>query len=75
MAYLQARRDFLKIATTGVSASVLIPGSLGALGDQALKGEDKFIRSICEMCSSRCPMEARVVNGKTVLIQGNSFSK
>ncbi len=75
MAYLQARRDFLKIATTGVSASVLIPGSLGALGDVALKGEDKFIRSVCEMCSSRCPMEARVVNGKTVLIQGNSFSK
>ena len=73
MAYLQARRDFLKISTTGVSASVLIPGSLGALGDVALKGEDKFIRSICEMCSSRCPMEARVVNGKTVLIQGNSF--
>ena len=75
MAYLQARRDFLKIATTGVSASVLIPGSLGALGNVALKGEDKFIRSVCEMCSSRCPMEARVVNGKTVLIQGNSFAK
>jgi thiosulfate reductase/polysulfide reductase chain A len=75
MAYFQARRDFLKVVTTGASATVLIPGSLGALGDMALKGEDKFIRSICEMCSSRCPMEARVVNGKTVLIQGNAFSK
>ena len=75
MAYFQARRDFLKIATTGISATVVIPGSLGAWGEMALKGEDKFIRSICEMCSSRCPMEARVVNGKTVLIQGNPFSK
>lgn len=75
MAYFQARRDFLKVVTTGASATVLIPGSLGALGDMALKGEDKFIRSICESCSSRCPMEARVVNGKTVLIQGNAFSK
>ena len=75
MAYFQARRDFLKAVTTGASATVLIPGSLGALGDMALKGEDKFIRSICEMCSSRCPMEARVVNGKTVLIQGNAFAK
>ncbi|MBP1682210.1 MAG: polysulfide reductase-like protein, subunit [Proteobacteria bacterium] len=75
MAYFQARRDFLKLATTGASATVVIPGSLGALGDVALRGEDKFIRSICEMCSSRCPMEARVVNGKTVLIQGNAFAK
>lgn len=75
MAYLQARRDFLKLATTGATATVLIPGSLGALGEVALRGEDKFVRSICEMCSSRCPMEARVINGKTVQLQGNAFAK
>lgn len=75
MAYLQARRDFLQRVTTGATATVLIPGSLGALADMTLKGEDKFIRSICEMCSSRCPMEARVINGKTVLLQGNAFAK
>jgi len=74
MEYIQTRRNFLKVATTSATASVFLPGSLGALGDIALKGEDKFVRSICEMCSSRCPMEARVINGKTVLLQGNSFS-
>ncbi len=75
MDYIQARRDFLKVATTSATASVFLPGSLGALGEIALKSEDKFIRSICEMCSSRCPMEARVINGKTVLLQGNAFVK
>lgn len=75
MDYSQTRRDFLKAAASGATASVFLPGSLGALGEVALKGDDKFIRSICEMCSSRCPMEARVVNGKTVLLQGNSFAK
>lgn len=75
MDYIQARRDFLKVATTSATASVFLPGSLGALGEVALKSEDKFIRSICEMCSSRCPMEARVINGKTVLLQGNAFVK
>lgn len=48
MAYLQARRDFLKLATTGASATVLIPGSLGALGDVALKEKinlsDPFVK-------------------------------
>ena len=75
MAYIQGRRDFLKIATSSATATIFLPGSLGALGEVVLKSEDKFIRSICEMCSSRCPMEARVVNGKTVLLQGNAFSK
>lgn len=71
MPNFQSRRDFLKIAAT----TALIPGSLGALGEGVLKGEDTFIRSICEMCSSRCLMEARVVNGKSVLLQGNAYAK
>lgn len=75
MDYIQARRDFLKVATTSATASMFLPGSLGALGEVVLRGEDKFVRSLCEMCSSRCPMEARVINGKTVLLQGNSFVK
>lgn len=75
MDYIQARRDFLKIATTSATAGVFLPGSLGALGEVVLKSEDKFVRSLCEMCSSRCPMEARVINGKTVLLQGNTFVK
>lgn len=69
---MKGRREFLKLAT---ATTAFLPGSLGALGDVALKGEDKFVRSLCEMCSSRCPMEARVIDGKTVLLQGNAFAK
>lgn len=71
MLFAQNRRDFLKIAT----ATPFVPGSLGAMGELALCCEDKSIRSMCEMCSSRCPMEARVVNGKVVALQGNAYDK
>ncbi|AFL67611.1 anaerobic dehydrogenase, typically selenocysteine-containing [Sulfurospirillum barnesii SES-3] len=67
----EPRRNFLKCA----SVSALIPGSLGAVGTNFLKGEDTSIRSVCEMCSSRCAMEARVINGKVVSLQGNAYDK
>ncbi len=70
MAYRQTRRDFLKITTAS-----LIPGSLGALGEFSFQGEDKYVRSTCEMCSSRCPIEVRVVDGKPVCLQGNAYAK
>lgn len=71
MAYQQSRRDFIKLATVSLS----IPGSLGALGDVSFASEDKWIRSVCEMCSSRCSIEVRVVDGKPVWLQGNAFDK
>ena len=73
MAHSQNRRDFLK--SCGIAGFSLIPGTLGALGNQTFRGSDTFVRSICEMCSSRCLMEARVIDGKTVFIQGNAHSK
>ena len=67
--YNQKRRDFFKIATS----TALLPSGLSAQG--FLGGEDKSIRSICEMCSSRCVMEARVKNGRVVSVQGNAYMK
>ncbi|MGH1600488.1 thiosulfate reductase PhsA [Campylobacter majalis] len=67
-----SRRNFLKstVATTAVASSVL-PGSIAKLGAAELKPSDEVVRSYCEMCSSRCPIEARVLDGKNVFIQGN----
>ncbi|MCW1360420.1 thiosulfate reductase PhsA [Campylobacter sp. CCS1377] len=67
------RRDFLK--GVGLSSAVLsMPGMLGAF-EGKLKGSQKFVKSICEMCSTRCPIEARVDENNRVFIQGNIYSK
>lgn len=67
-----SRRDFLKFtAGAGALATCFAPGTLGAVGAGALKGGESWTRSFCEMCSSRCPIEARVIDGKNVFIQGN----
>ncbi|AQW87300.1 putative thiosulfate/polysulfide reductase, molybdenum-binding subunit [Campylobacter pinnipediorum subsp. caledonicus] len=68
-----SRRNFLKsTATAGAAAACITPGSLASVGAGALKGSESFTRSFCEMCSTRCPIEGRVVDGKNVFIQGNS---
>lgn len=66
------RRNFLKLGgAASVAACSFAPGTLGAVGAGALKGSDKFVPSFCEMCSTRCPIEAKVVDGKNIFIQGN----
>lgn len=72
-----SRRDFLKISsgTAAVVGVSFAPGTLGALGTKAIQGSDKFVRSYCEMCSSRCQIEGRVIDGKNVFIQGNKYVK
>ncbi|GGY93535.1 thiosulfate reductase PhsA [Shewanella fodinae] len=72
------RRAFLKGAgATGASCALtgVIPGSIAAVGAPALSGSAEAVPSICEMCSTRCPISARVVDGKTVFIQGNTEAK
>lgn len=66
------RRNFLKAsAVGGIAACSFAPGTLGAVGAGALNGSEHFTPSFCEMCSTRCPIEAKVVDGKNVFIQGN----
>lgn len=67
------RRDFLKCASVG-SMALSMPGLLGAFNGE-LKGSKKFVKSICEMCSTRCPIEARVDSDKRIFLQGNIYSK
>jgi len=65
-----SRRNFLKSSAASIGVA-FAPGTLGAVGAKALQSSDKSVYSFCEMCSSRCPIEANVVDGKNVFIQGN----
>ena len=62
------RREFLKFsAGVSAAASSLSGGALQG----AANGDEKHVHSFCEMCSSRCPIEAKVVDGKVRFLSGN----
>ncbi|MXR69765.1 thiosulfate reductase PhsA [Shewanella sp. JBTF-M18] len=72
------RRTFIKSAGAGGAScalATLLPGSLAALEQKPLQGVGKEVASICEMCSTRCPISARVVDDKNVFISGNKAAK
>ena len=78
MTQMLSRRGFLKISSVAAAAGMTgVPGLLGALepDKKALIGSMQFTASICEMCSTRCPIEARVEDNKGVFIRGNPKSK
>ena len=64
------RRGFLK-GSVGIGTLAALKLQLGANTTDLLKPSSKKVRSVCEMCSSRCPIEVRVEDGKGVFIQGN----
>lgn len=68
------RREFIKglgLGCAGCALSGFAPGALALQGEQELQGKQQITASLCEMCSFRCPIQAQVVDGKTVFIQGN----
>ncbi|PSM51325.1 putative thiosulfate/polysulfide reductase, molybdenum-binding subunit [Campylobacter blaseri] len=66
-----SRRNFLK-GTAGIGTLAALEINLGAnAADIINNGGDKSVFSFCEMCSSRCPIEAKIVDGKCKFIQGN----
>lgn len=68
------RRSFLK--GVGLSSFALsCPATLGALANDKLKGSHTFVPSICEMCSTRCAIQARVDENGKLFIDGNPVSK
>ena len=79
MTQMLSRRGFIKLSSTAATVAGMssIPGLLGALEpeDKKLIGNAQFTASICEMCSTRCPIEARVENKEGVFIRGNPKSK
>ncbi|EKS7792964.1 thiosulfate reductase PhsA [Edwardsiella piscicida] len=69
-----SRRSFLKgigIGCSGCALSSFPPGALALNRPDEIKGKARLTPSLCEMCSFRCPIQAQVVNNKTVFIQGN----
>ena len=74
MADCHTRRDFLKTISMGMAGVASMPAHLGALGEYALKGSDKWVHTICEMCSSRCLMRARITDGRVVCLEGNTYA-
>lgn len=69
-----SRRSFLQGVGIGCSACALgafPPGALARNPIASINGKTTLTPSLCEMCSFRCPIQAQVVNNKTVFIQGN----
>lgn len=65
----KSRRNFIKSSVAvGTLASLKL--NLGAENLVKISGE-KIVHSVCEMCSSRCAIAAKVVNEKGVFINGN----
>jgi len=62
------RRNFLK-STAAIGTLATLNLNLNA--SAVTGGMEKKVASVCEMCSSRCPIEVTVKNGRGALIEGN----
>ena len=79
------RRDFLKASLTAGAALALAGPTLNAFAQapKPLAGEKvsgstdpgKWIPSTCQGCTTWCPVEIFVQNGRAVKVRGNRFSK
>jgi len=72
------RRTFLKSATVGgayCALSTALPGTLARLYAEAPEAMAQYVNSVCEMCSTRCPISAEIINGKNVYLGGNPRAK
>lgn len=64
------RRNFLK-ASAGIGTLGALRLNADATANLLSKSADKEVCSVCEMCSSRCPIQGRIKDGKCDLITGN----
>ncbi|MFH7319334.1 molybdopterin-dependent oxidoreductase [Desulfurivibrio sp. D14AmB] len=75
------RRDFLKLSAAAGTAVALNKGSaLNAFAQakgREIGGEDpgKWMASTCQGCTTWCPIEIFVQNGRATKVRGNQFSK
>ena len=76
------RRDFLKISGSAAALTQFRPASaqewlaqVGKAGSRAdVVGQDaKIVRSVCLMCHSGCGIQATIVNGELVKLDGNPY--
>lgn len=69
-----SRRSFLKLsaaATAALAVSTSLPKVLTWGEAKRLEGATEYVNSFCEMCTSRCPIQAKVVDGRQVVVRGN----
>lgn len=69
-----SRRTFLKLfgATAALAtAGAAWPRTVRRAAGSKVEGPAAFKTSICEMCTARCPIKAKVVDGKMTVIEGN----
>lgn len=68
------RRTFLKLSGA-TAAAIAVSGSVtrmvSEVSAETKAEESQFVRSFCEMCTSRCPIQAKIENGKVTYIAGN----
>ncbi|KFC00382.1 thiosulfate reductase [Trabulsiella guamensis ATCC 49490] len=70
-----SRRSFLQGIGIGCSVCAVgnfPPGALARNPQLAITGKTTFTPSLCEMCSYRCPIQAKTISNKAVFIQGNT---
>jgi len=80
MAIAPSRRTFLQVAAAGTAVAALPVGvrelaTPPAAAAAETPGTEKVVTSICEMCTSFCPILVRVRDGKVVRIEGNPKEK
>lgn len=73
------RRAFIKSVGAGGAYCALahaVPGTLASLyAADPLQAKGSLVNSVCEMCSTRCPISAKLVNDRNVHIAGNKKAK
>jgi len=80
MTMTPTRRTFLQVAAAGTAVAA-IPVGVRELANPPTAaaaetpGLEKVVTSICEMCTSFCPILVRVRDGKVVRIEGNPKEK
>ncbi|GAB4178674.1 MAG: molybdopterin-dependent oxidoreductase [Calditrichia bacterium] len=75
------RRDFMK-RTGGFGLAAVVAGSpllrhfaLASPKEAKQKMVSKWVSSTCQGCTSWCPVQVKVVNGRAVSVKGNPYSK
>ncbi len=74
------RRDFLKSSVAlGAAATITLPrlNALGAVksGEKNTQQEGRWVTTTCQGCTTWCPLEVFVQDGRAVKVRGNQLSK
>ncbi|HEY8822972.1 MAG TPA: molybdopterin-dependent oxidoreductase, partial [Dermatophilaceae bacterium] len=80
MTMTPTRRTFLQVAAAGTAVAAIPVGvrelaNRPAAAAAEVRGTEKVVPSVCEMCTVRCPILVRVRDGKVVRIEGNPKEK